>query len=135
MFCVGGSVVDDVKAAASQGNVAAAGDVIAVEVKRDTLVLRSGRKAVVRTSVGRFGTSVDEQTVRQRNILQQGDGVSVCCGRKGVSKRLVLDCILAFANLGNIANSLNSPCSVVFYSFISFCQIIRRISTKTTSGN
>ena len=89
MVCVGGSTVDDVKAAACQSDVAAACYVITVEVERDALVLRGGRIAVVRTSVGRFGASVDEQAVRERNILQQRDGVTVCSGGEGFCESLV----------------------------------------------
>ena len=98
MFCVGGSGVDDVKAAASQCNVATAGDIIAVEVKRDALVLRGSGIAVIRTSVGRGRTCVDEQAVRERNILQQGDGVTASSGGEGIGESLVL----RLANLGDI---------------------------------
>ena len=99
MFCVGGSVVDDVKAAASQGNVAAGGDVIAAEVKSDALVLRSGRIAIVRTSVGRGRTCVDEQAIRERNVCQKFDGRAVCSGGKGLLQRLVLGTSF---DLGNV---------------------------------
>ena len=62
------------------------------------------------------------------NVSKHQDSLTVLDGCNSLCKTLVLH----IANLGNIANSLNGPCSVVFYSFISFCQILARIFIKNT---
>ena len=81
----------DREAAARQRDVARARDVLAIQVERDGLVLARRRVAVVATRVRGRRARVDEQAVRQLNVLEQLDRVAVCGRRERSLERRVAD--------------------------------------------
>ena len=72
-----GALTGDVQAASGQRDVAAAGDVLAVQIQRDALVLAGGSK-----TAADLAARVHEQTIRQLDVLQQGDRVAVLGSRE-----------------------------------------------------